>query len=210
MFATAEDVTPVPALRSAEDADGTEEPEPAPAKELSKKSVRWSESDSVRQFHIDEVLSANTSCAPTGQGDGGDTPLKLTFTHTPVAKKRAKMADSVVKCGGERHVISSPSEIFDKFYGNASDDAEPRSILKVKTWTAPLGVNDEPQPSASPETGNKVQFLSDGDGGGGGGHAAIQHQVVERPTVASAEELAQVNTHRPVSRFKASRSKRPL
>jgi hypothetical protein len=154
-----------------------------------RKKVTWSTSDSVRRFHNDEVLSRPEEDSP-------DT-LRLTFKHSKAPKKRAKFSqlpEETAESTESASVVSSPSDIYQKFYG-ASEEAEPKSILKVKKSTTPI------LSEAAPDVEESLPV-------------AVCEEVFERapiPVVQEApESTEQINTHRPVSRFKASRMNRRL
>ena len=156
---------------------------------LERKKVTWSTSDYVRRFHNDEVLSRPEEDSP-------DT-LRLTFKHSKTPKKRAKFSqlpEETAESTESASVVSSPSDIYQRFYG-ASEEAEPKSILKVKKSTTPI------RPEADPEVEESLPV-------------AVLEDVFERapiPVVQEApESTEQINTHRPVSRFKASRMNRRL
>lgn len=159
----------------------------------SRKGVTWSETDSVRQFRIDEILSKTEAM------DEGTDTLKIHFKHTPTKKSSSAQSAAAVAAAEAEEVISSPSDIFRKFCRTPETEAaEPKSILKVKKSTTP--VIETPQDDPPPQRQQKKQVTAVGD-------EVKEHVLMEpKQEVASAE----VNTHRPVSRFKASRLNRKL
>ena len=143
--------------------------------------------------------------------------------------RRAKFA-AFIPADADSHpsssaVISSPSEIFRKFKSHTSTDSsgseqpssssEPKSILKVKKSTTPVieivqrqkqkqndreGGGPDTIPAADPDRSSFLQQQQ---------ITAVGDEVKERGETASqvAEEGGEesVNTHRPVSRFRAAR-----
>ena len=102
--------------------------------------------------------------------------------------------------------VSSPSDIFRKFCRTPETEAgEPKSILKVKKSTTPVietAQDDDPVPPARQQ---RIQITAVGD-------EVKEHVLTDtQQEVTSAEATsAEVNTHRPVSRFKAARLNRKL
>lgn len=159
----------------------------------SRKGVTWSETDSVRQFRIDEILSKNEPLS-----ESADT-LKIHFKHTPLKKSTPVQSTAV------EEIISSPSDIFRKFCKMPEAEvSEPKSILKVKKSTTPVieTLQDESPP---PQRQHKTQFTAVGD-------EVKEHVLMEPKQEVTSGEVtcAEVNTHRPVSRFKAARLNRKL
>lgn len=148
--------------------------------------------------------------------------------------RRAKFAAFIPADAADSHpsssaaVISSPSEIFRKFKSHTSTDSsgseqpvasssEPKSILKVKKSTTPVieivqrqkqKQNDREEgpdtiPAADPDRSSFLQQQQ---------ITAVGDEVKERGETASSQVVAEeeggeesVNTHRPVSRFRAAR-----
>merc|ERR1712137_271843 len=69
----------------------------------SRKGVTWSETDSVRQFRIDEILSKTEAM------DEGTDTLKIHFKHTPTKKSSSAQSAAAVAAAEAEEVISSPS-----------------------------------------------------------------------------------------------------
>ena len=154
-------------------------------------------------------------------------------------KRKAKFAsfipDADRPVDPSSSVVSSPSEIFRKFGSNttessggeASASSEPKSILKVKKSTTPVIEIVQRQ--------KQKQKKEDGEGPDASGPAAdpdrssllqqqqitaVGDEVKERGETASSSssqvgaeggrEDESVNTHRPVSRFRAARMSKKL
>jgi len=164
----------------------------------SKKGVTWSETDSVRQFRINEILSE------TEVADANADAVKIHFKHTP--SKISSSSSSSAQSTAAEETVSSPSDIFRKFCRTPETEAgEPKSILKVKKSTTPVietAQDDDPVPPARQQ---RIQITAVGD-------EVKEHVLTDsQQEVTSAEATsAEVNTHRPVSRFKAARLNRKL
>lgn len=182
-----------------------------------KKSVRWSQSpDAIKQFRRDELIAGPTSqCEPVGDDKDQDTTMKITFKHSPDSKKKSARFASVDSRdpSSSSVVVSNPSEIFRKFSPSETSEktAEPKSILKVKKSTTPVieivqrpdtGTADPPPP---PPPAQQQQTTS------AAAASAVGDEVKERgETGADAPASESVNTHRPVSRFRAARMNKKL
>ena len=209
-----------------------EEEEEEERSNIKKKSVRWSESpDAVKQFRRDELILPRTTA--THDDEDHDT-VKITFKHSTVAnKKTARFAAAPsTNSGDPSSVVSSPSEIFHKFSSASSSTAdnsgelcanEPKSILKVKKSTTPVieivqeeGAGPEPDAAAAgltatdpPSFLQQQQILAAvGDEVKERGETATSTSVTE--AAAAAVDQESVNTHRPVSRFRAARMNKKL
>ncbi len=169
--------------------------------------VTWGQEDSVRKFHRDDV-PFNASRPHEGEvsgEEGENAALKITFKHS-----KNNIRGGPIKPPPQSDESStpsfptSPSDIYRQFGGQP--DA-PKSILKVKKCTAPVNMMEmmkaESNESAVIDqrntTGPKIKAVSD-------------EEVKEREgsDVASTVDDEVVNTHRPVSRFKASRMRNNL
>jgi len=196
-----------------EEADsGTEEK----GRESNPKKVTWSEEDSVRQFESESE-----------EEEDKDT-LKITFKHTVEQRKKNQVKMSIIgskpipaNASESAASVFNPSDIYQQFVtevvtpSNSSSTAEqPKSILKVKKCTTPTStmmtetMQTEEQPP--PYYEQQQQLLL-----GKEKQTAISDEVKEREVVVQKVEGQQdqenttsaVNTHRPVSRFKASRQR---
>lgn len=174
--------------------------------------VTWGQEDSVRKFHRDDV-PFNASRPHEGEvsgEEGENAALKITFKHS-----KNNIRGGPIKPPPQSDESStpsfptSPSDIYRQFGGQP--DA-PKSILKVKKCTAPVNMMEmmkaESNESAVIDrntTGPKIKAVSDEEVKEREGSA-----VVAKSDGASTVDDEVVNTHRPVSRFKASRLRNNL
>ena len=198
-----------------EEADsGTEEK----GRESNPKKVTWSEEDSVRQFESESE-----------EEEDKDT-LKITFKHTVEQRKKNQLKMAItgskpVSANASESAASvfNPSDIYQQFVtevvtpsnSSSSTAEQPKSILKVKKCTTPTStmmtetMQTEEQPPPYYEQQQQQLLLEKGK------QTAISDEVKEREVVVQKAEGQQdqenttsaVNTHRPVSRFKASRQR---
>lgn len=162
-----------------------------------KKSVRWSESpDAVKQFRRNDVIV-----------DGATPNIK--FSHSTDKRRPARFVDDT----REEPAVSSPADIFSKFGpGGRADLArtldEPKSILKVKKSTTPV-LTDRLQEAHFEEAAPD-----------GAGQQQQQHEQRQELVAPVGDEVKErepnepeheaVNTHRPLSRFRAARQHKKL
>ena len=205
-----------------------------------KKSVRWSQSpDAIKQFRRDELIAPRpTTSQCDDDNDKGQDTMKITFKHSPGSKKKKTARFSSDSGGSDDSrdpsstaaVVSNPSDIFRKFVSlsptvaeerlpaeavaGPSRSNEPKSILKVKKSTTPVmemvqprsQVADRPDvASATPPAPDPPQQQQT--------TSAVGDEVKERgETVAQSDANVEesVNTHRPVSRFRAARMNKKI
>ncbi|XP_057377111.1 unconventional prefoldin RPB5 interactor 1-like [Daphnia carinata] len=203
--------------------------------ERKKKSVRWSESpDAVKQFRRDELILPRMS--GTAYEDDNQDTLKITFKHSSASSagsNKSKFVSfipvSVDANNGDpsSSLVSSPSELFRKYrnsqtttdssVGESMGAGEPKSILKVKKSTTPVIEIVQQRKEERPDGGStadpdRSSFLQQQQI-----PAAMGDEVKERGETASSlvataqgEDEESVNTHRPVSRFRAARMNKKL
>lgn len=127
--------------------------------------------------------------------------------------RRTRIAMSSEETGEASDVVSSPSDIFRKFYSSdagvvscgTAATPEPKSILKVKKSTTPIVSFPDSDSEEAPRPAVRRQVVVED------APDAVGLEVLERTPSAPAQQatdVQQVNTHRPVSRFKASRMNR--
>ncbi|XP_046442483.1 RNA polymerase II subunit 5-mediating protein homolog [Daphnia pulex] len=164
------------------------------------------------------------------------SPVSSSSAAASSNKRKAKFASFIAEAdpsSSSSSVVSSPSEIFRKFRshttepsgGEPSSSSEPKSILKVKKSTTPVieivqrqkqkqklleeEGPDASGPAADPDRSSLLQQQQ---------ITAVGDEVKERGETASSQVGAaaegggdeSVNTHRPVSRFRAARMGKKL
>lgn len=177
------------------------------------------------------------STSQNDEDEDQDT-LKITFKHSTTSNKKSAKFAAVADSGDpSSSVVSSPSEIFRKFSssptstseccsGSESGSREPKSILKVKKSTTPVieivqeleekqqeGVGpDSSVPGAAKADPQPLPLCQQQQT-----PAAVGDEVKERGETASSAATAaavvdqeSINTHRPVSRFRAARMNKKL
>lgn len=173
--------------------------------------VTWGQEDSVRQFHRDEVLANSSSAADDNNGE--TSAIKITFKHSrnvgtgsgSLKRITSGVADTAAPA------VSSPSDIYHHFGGQSQQQQPeaPRSILKVKKSTTPVievKQTETVEPDEPPRTERQHRI------------SALSDEVKERSEEPGVQDVAAnasskplptedetVNTHRPVSRFRAAR-----
>ena len=201
-----EDENLVDELSDGEETESGDEGEGGEARD--QKRVTWSETDSVRQFDSES------------EDDTDEGTLKITFRHTVEQRKKKQVALVVPNKSATSEqpaAVRNPSDIYQQFAceGSATSVEQPKSILKVKKCTTPTSAmmaeilkTDEqvsmPSSSSLPtyEQSEKAK------------QTAISDEVKEREVTMHQEAEGHqqhqevVNTHRPVSRFKATRQRK--
>ena len=175
-----------------------------------KKTVRWSEElDAVKPFRKNDLVMKPELA------EAKDETLKITFSHSEMEEERksARFADADLD---RSPIVSSPADIFSKFSNSggcvefARGLDEPKSILKVKKSTTPVLTDrlqrfegtDAGGPDG-PESKQQQQQHEQGDVA-----RPIADEVVEKEPTSAPD--APLNTHRPLSRFKAARQHKKL
>jgi hypothetical protein len=161
------------------------------------------------------------------------SPVSSSSAAASSNKRKAKFASFIAEAdpSSSSSVVSSPSEIFRKFRSHTTEpsggepsSSEPKSILKVKKSTTPVieivqrqkqkqklleEGPDASGPAADPDRSSLLQQQQ---------ITAVGDEVKERGETASSQVGAaaegggdeSVNTHRPVSRFRAARMGKKL
>ncbi|KAI9561547.1 hypothetical protein GHT06_012506 [Daphnia sinensis] len=208
--------------------------------ESKKKSVRWSETpDSVKQFRRDELILPRSSEGDDDKQEGTlkITFKHSSASSSSAGSTKSKFASFIPGSGANSgdpssSLVSSPSELFRKYRNSqtttdssvgestgAAGQSEPKSILKVKKSTTPVieivqqqrkeeEEEERPDSAADPDRSSLLQQQQT---------PAVGDEVKERRETASSlvataqgEDEESVNTHRPVSRFRAARMNKKL